>query len=356
MERPRGRVSGILIISVLLLFAAGLLLVAAKNVQGFARWYSVCIYPLITGSTGRLAGCVHISVAEAAALILPVFIIADAVRCRKKLREFLSHMLLIISVLIFLYAANCGVNYYRDPFVDQKALSEAEFSEDQLVEFCEYIILQLEACSEDAGYPQGKELAAQARRSMYELSEDYPSLQGYYPAPKQLTVSSGIFSGMGVSGIYSPFTVEANINGEMPDLEKPFTACHELSHLRGYMNEGEANYIGWLACIGSESPAFRRSGWLIAWLYAGGSLRRADPDMYERLYAELPEYAVRELEENRLFWSSHEGKASELQDRVNDTYLKANGQKDGIRGYGMLTTLMLLHYQSSSLTHLSFSL
>ena len=149
---------------------------------------------------------------------------------------------------------------------------------------------------------------------------------------------------MGVSGIYSPFTVEANINGEMPDMEKPFTACHELSHLRGYMNEGEANYIGWLACIGSDDPSFNRSGWLIGWIYAGGALRRVDPGRYDSLRKRLPSYAVSEIEENDLFWSSHETKASEVQDRVNDAYLKANDQKDGIQSYGMLTTLMLMYY------------
>jgi hypothetical protein len=183
---------------------------------------------------------------------------------------------------------------------------------------------------------------------MYKLSETYQSLCGFYPVPKQLTILSGFFSNMGVSGIYSPFTVEANVNGEMPDMEKPFTSCHELSHLRGYMNEGEANYIGWLACIGSDNPAFNRSGWLIAWLHAGGTLRRIDPERYYRLREAMPEDAVTEIEENDLFWSSHEGKASEIQDRVNDAYLKANGQDKGIRSYGMLTTLMLMHYYNSS--------
>ena len=179
---------------------------------------------------------------------------------------------------------------------------------------------------------------------MNKLSDNYPSLRGYYPAPKQLTLLSRAFSNMGVSGIYSPFTVEANINGEMPGMEKPFTSCHELSHLRGYMNEGEANYIGWLACIESDDPSFNRSGWLIAWMHAGGALRRVDPGRYEKLRKRLPSDAVSEIEKNSLFWSSHETKASEVQDRVNDAYLKANDQKDGIQSYGMLTTLMLMHY------------
>ena len=250
------------------------------------------------------------------------------------------------------------IPYKTDQLLDE-LVRRGVLTEEQLADFCEYIAGQIEKCGSSPEYPQGKVLADTARLSMNKLSEKYPSLRGYYPYPKQLTLLSRVFSSMGVSGIYSPFTVEANINGEMPGMEKPFTACHELSHLRGYMNEGEANYIGWLACIGSDNQSFNRSGWLIAWMHAGGAnrsgwliawmhaggaLRRIDPERYERLRESLPSYAVSEIEENSLFWSSHETKASEVQDRVNDAYLKANDQKDGIQSYGMLTTLMLMNY------------
>lgn len=344
MKQSGKRTTKSLIISIILLCISAALLIASRNIGGFAEWYSVNIYSLITGTIGRLAGAAPFSVAEAAVCILPFIILVDIVRCRKRLRAALLHIVLIASVLFFLYAANCGINYHRNTFVDREALYNATFTEDQLADFCVYITERLEECGSEPAYPQDKELADAARLSMNDLSENYPSLRGYYPAPKQLTVLSRAFSSMGVSGIYSPFTVEANINGEMPGMENPFTACHELSHLRGFMNEGEANYIGWLACIGSEDPSFNRSGWLIAWMHAGGVLRKVDPERYESLLEKLPPYAVSEIEENRLFWASRETKASEVQDRVNDAYLKANDQKEGIQSYGMLTTLMLMHY------------
>ena len=48
----------------------------------------------------------------------------------------------------------------------------------------------------------------------------------------------------------------------MPYYNIPHTICHELSHLKGFMREDEANFIGYLACIGSDSPDFRYSGYL----------------------------------------------------------------------------------------------
>ena len=343
MKRKDKKYKGILLVSSVLAGTGLMLLLAAKRIGGFAQWYSVNVYSLIAGTVGRLFGAVSFSVAEVLVIALPLLIIADIVICRKRLRAALAHILLIASFLFFLYAANCGVNYYRDPFVDPEALAEARFTKQQLTDFCEYVVSQINGC-EAADYPQGSELAETARSSMYRLSGSEPYLKGYYPVPKQIGILSGLFSGMGVSGIYSPFTVEANVNGQMPDIEKPFTACHELSHLRGYMNEGEANYIGWLACIGSDDPAFRRDGWLIAWIYAGNALYRVDPEEYARLYEMLPEEAVAEIKENSRFWAVHENRSSEVQDRVNDAYLKANGQAEGIQSYGMLTTLMLMWY------------
>ena len=334
---------------ILLLILAFLLMAAARGIPGFAEYYAVHIYPIWQGSLGRLTGLCPVSVAEIGCLLLPVLLVIDLIANRHRLRNILWHLFVLLSVLAFLYAANCGVNYSRDPFVSQ---AEApEISIELLADFCEYTVARLEDSSaEGCSYPSRGTLAETARGAMNALGEEHPSLTGFYPRPKQLTVLSRFFSDMGVSGVYSPFTIEANINGEMPDCIKPFTACHELSHLRGFMNEGEANYIGWLACIGSEDPAFRRSGWIEAWNYAGGTLRRVDPDRFDALREQLPADVRAELDENNRFWREHETKASEIQDQVNDAYLKANGHENGIAGYGQVTTLMLRWYAEQELS------
>jgi hypothetical protein len=291
--------------------------------------------------------------------------------------------MLLAALLFFLYEACCGVNYHSDPFVPRDVYDSSSFTVEQLAEFCEYTAGELKTIytesydySESASEtepnsksesvsgteyktenaatlgteytslsdPEWSVIAETAVDAMEALGQKYPELSGYYPRPKKITLLSRVFSMMGVSGIYSPFTIEANVNGEMEGMEKPFTACHELSHLRGYMNEGEANYIGWLACIGSEDGFFNRSGWLIAWIYAGRSLRQADPDKYEKIRAQIPKSALEEIRSNDEFWAKHENKASEIQNKVNDAYLKSNGVEEGIASYGQLTTLMLHWY------------
>lgn len=343
------------------LVLAALLSLASGFIPGFAEWYSQTIYPFLVATVGRIMGIFPLSAAEMIIMALPVIVAVDIIACRKRLRRVLVHAVVFVSVLLLLYSANCGVNYHRNSFVSAEEYEEistdlaaesaseegSEAAEsDLLAEFCEYIITQLEN-NTDVTYPESRDLQTGAIIAMNGAGDEYPELRGFYPKPKVLTLTSGIFSAMGVTGIYSPFSIEANVNGEMPDMERPFTACHELSHLRGFMNEGEANYIGWLACIGSDDPSFRRSGWLVAWNHAASALRRQDPERFAGIVKNLPQDAAEELNSNYEFWRTHETKASEVQDKVNDAYLKSNGIEEGVASYDRLTVLMLAHYKKS---------
>ena len=83
------------------------------------------------------------------------------------------------------------------------------------------------------------------------LADQYPQFKSWYPYPKPL-INPRLLSVQQLTGIYSPFTIEANYNSEIPGYNIPHTICHELSHLQGYMREDEANFIGYLACTSSE--------------------------------------------------------------------------------------------------------
>ena len=101
---------------------------------------------------------------------------------------------------------------------------------------------------------------------MFSLGATYPELSGYYPQPKGLLFPA-FLSVQNLSGIYSPFTIEANYNSAMVSYNLPFTICHELSHLRGFMQEEEANFIAYLASSQSDYKEFQYSGSLMGWIY-----------------------------------------------------------------------------------------
>ena len=108
------------------------------------------------------------------------------------------------------------------------------------------------------------------------------------------------------------------------------------------MREDEANFIGYLACLASEDAAYRYSGALLGWIYAGNALAKVDPAAYIRLYEELPDAVKIELEEIPSFGHGNErGKTAEATEAVNDAYLKVNGQAEGVKTYGRVVDLML---------------
>lgn len=356
------------IISVILTAAAVFLSIAARKLPGFAQWYSTHLYPLWVGSIGRLMGYLPFSGSEMLLYILLICAVLWFVRLMRGYRKEVKgnngkapadvlsggwNLLLLVSVLFFLYVANCGINYQRNSFSESSGIQAEEYSVEELKEVCQWLTRRVAAYSdtvergEDGGMVLELPLGENAVAAMGELGEEYPELAGYYPRPKKL-VSSWILSIQDLSGVYSPFTIEANYNGDMQDYNIPFTACHELSHLRGFMQEQEANFIAFLACSGSEEDAFAYSGYLMGWIHCMNVLYRADYDVWEEVRSQLPPEAEADLKLNSEFWARYDGRIAEVSNRVNDTYLKANGQADGVKSYNRMVDLIVAYYKGGS--------
>jgi hypothetical protein len=54
------------------------------------------------------------------------------------------------------------------------------------------------------------------------------------------------------------------MNYQMPVFNRPFVACHEMSHQMGYGAEDEANFVGFLAATGSDDRLLRYSAYNVA--------------------------------------------------------------------------------------------
>lgn len=352
----------ILLSGVMFLAVGGALLLAARTAEGFADWYSSHIYTVFVNVIGRLMGQFPFSVSEILLYVLlgcVLWWIGERItlRCmgRKekwKIKEGFISLFLLVSVLFFLYALNCGVNYYRETFSESEGIVTREYSVEELKEVCRWLTDKVNETA-DQGYRDANErmtlesvnVEQEAVAAMENLSEEYKALQGFYPRPKAL-LNHWILSVQNLTGVYSPFTVEANYNAGMVDYNIPFTACHELSHLRGFMEEKEANYIGFLACIGSDTEAFRYSGYLMGWIYCTNVLYQEDYEAWEELRAELKDGVLSDLRANSAFWAKYDTAVAEVSDRINDTYLKANGQQEGVESYDRMVDLIVTEYKA----------
>ena len=353
---------GWLIVTLLFLCLSAVLAALARNVPGFAPFYTHTVYRFLQGTLGRFSNLFPFSLSEVLLYTLPVmfivFLIVKLVR-KKSVVGLFKTATVVVSLLLLVYQMNCGINYYSISFAEKEGFTEIENDRELLIEFCEFTAARLNESStnfalrtdsaigdSDPGafvivpYPSGEELASESVRAMENIGTIYDSLDGYYPRPKGL-LNPRPFSNMGVTGIYSPFTIEANYNSEMTGYNLPFTACHELSHLRGFMNESEANFIAFLACINSDNHAFQRGGYMLAWVYAGNELYKVDREVFSRIRSSLPDDVKKELDDDNQFWDTYETKASEVQNAVNDEYLKQHGIPEGIQSYSRVVGLML---------------
>ena len=357
---------------IFLLILAAVLQVCARTLPGFGTWYAHHIYPWIVGSVGRVTGLFPFSVVELGLYGLILLLVLDVGRLiaaaihvfrrsaaaetlsgepgaggrpgvAKILATIGSRWLFIAGALLFLYTANCGVNYYASSFSSYAGLEDSTYTVEELDALCSELVelVNESAKTGQQSYRENRSAwRAESVKAMQAAGEKFFCLAGFYPRPKEVFVSQ-ILSVQQLCGVYSPFTVEANFNGDMPDYNVPHTLCHELSHLKGFMREDEANFIGYLACISSENDAFRYSGYLTGWVYAGNALARADMKRYIELTNQLCEEARTDLDANSEFWNRYESKVSEAATQMNDTYLKMNSQMEGVKSYGRMVDLML---------------
>ena len=342
----------------------------------FAEWYSENIYSAFVDTIGRLWGIFPFSVSEIGLYILiSAFLLSLAVMVtksvksmkeKKKLRRqstdtavssgaaqaaasWLSCVLLAAGILAFLYTICCGINYHRRSFSEEEGIVTYRYTAQDLKDVCLWLTEEVNALSGEVDRGSSGVMTLEAPEgegaveAMHELAEEFPALEGYYPQPKKLLVSE-ILSYQGLTGIYSPFTVEANYNGDMTAYNIPFTTCHELSHLRGFMQEEEANFIAFLACRRSEDADFQYSGAMLGWINCMNVLYEADYESWEEIRGQLTDGAQVDLAANSQFWSRYDGRVAEVADQVNDRYLKANGQKDGVESYDRMADLIVAWY------------
>lgn len=357
-ERKNKSIPGRGIGGAICLLAGGLLLMAARHISGFGEWYASTVYPLFVASLGRCFGHFPGSAAEIA-LYLAMAALAGSflyVLCRilagkasaRRLLSWALSWFLAACVLALLYVLFCGINYHRKSFAEHAGLVQQPYSLGELKDLCLELTEEVNRLS--AGIRRDErgcmelsgDVEEKAVEAMEGLGQEYKALDGFYPKPKALAVPA-LLSVQNLTGIYSPFTVEANYNGAITEYNIPFTACHELAHLRGFMEEEEANFIAYLACLGSDDEEFRYSGSLLAWIYSMNALYKADLEAWRTVRQQLDGNVEADLTANQEFWDQYEGPVAEVSNKVNDTYLKANGQEEGVKSYDRMVDLLIAY-------------
>ena len=156
-------------------------------------------------------------------------------------------------------------------------------------------------------------------------------------------------SALDFTGVYCPYTGEANVNIDSPACMLPATAAHEMAHQRGYASEQECNFLAILASTTCGNDTYAYSGWLMGYIYLGNALYRIAPETYWSIRDVLPETVKADLEDNTAYWDQFRDTAAQkASNKVYDGMLKAYGEERGIQSYGTVVDMLVVYYRDAA--------
>lgn len=338
--------------------------IAESNPELTDKFFTRGIFEPISKGVSAVFGIFPFSFAEfllyaliAGLIAFIAFQIISAVRKRFSLKKMV-HGLITIGI-IFGAGLNAfyfmwGFNYYNYSVAGRLNLEMRSHTPQELADLCialaaaaEYIRPQLNE-DENGVYTLGDDVSETLNKipQAYEaLGEDYPEFSRNIPAPKPV-MASELLSFSGISGIFIPFTEEANVNVHQQDLLLASSAAHESAHLLGVAREDEANFVSFLACLKSDDPHIVYSGLMLALIHSGNALNGLSSEAYSRLYNSYSEEIRRDLDAHREYWDEYDGKTQETVEQINDAYLKGHSQSDGVLSYGRMVDLLLAYFDS----------
>ncbi len=365
----------------MILFAV-ILNVAGRVWDGFSDFYVKHIFPLWVETYGRLTGLFPFSVGEwmlyLAVCLVALLLTGGAVYGVLKIvgrertrfgwwyRRYALFCWWVTGIFSVIMMLNCFLLYQVSPFPERFPLGgspDKVYGAEEIGLLRDYVVENANALSpvferDERGYILCDEETVRnmkeiARNQMSRLGEQYEELSGYYPRPKGLAVS-GFYSQQYIMGYYFPFSMEANYNRQMYVTNMPVTMCHELSHLKGFLLEDEANFIGYLACVDAPDELFRYSAYLSVAGYLDRDFRKAiggdeeiylsHPQIHPQVWADkqfLTEEAWEQVEEKAVISTETVKKAA---DAFLDTNLTLNGVADGTVSYSRVVKLLLQYY------------
>ena len=353
-------------LKLILLLPIAILLINIASLSPYLveKIYSRGVYKVISQVLSLIAGWIPFSLIEFVIIIFVLFAIALVIRGVAKLvksssgrgRIILNYILNVFafaSILYFIFVITFDINYQRLPFSRIAGMDVRPATVDELYNVCEGLAehandLRLRVKEDSEGIMKLSDSLTDtfknASKGYTAAAGIYPELGGIYSRPKGVVLSR-VLTLLAFQGIHSPITQEANINIEISDCMIPSTACHEMAHQRGFAREDEANYIAYLTCSKNPDIDFQYSGELLALIYSMNALYDADREKFTEIHKRYNPGIVRDLSADAKFWQKFKGPVGNISSTLNDAYLKANKQPEGVKSYGRMVDLLIAQYR-----------
>ena len=303
-----------------------------------------------------LTSWIPFSLAEILLILSPILVFLICLGMCKRMKRsltagiryfvgFLSVISLVFSILVFGF--NAG--FYSEGVEKKVDFEREDLSPEQLYETA---ILMIDAIREDlpyVSYPEGtysemtfsySEMNQKLNEAYDTLSDLYPSFQRMYSNTKPVMLSKP-WTYTHISGVYTFFTGEANVNTNYPDFIMVSSAAHEMAHQRGIAKEDEANFTAFLVCSLSDDPYIRYCGYADVLNDLMSKLSSASAELYAKARAYMPQELKAEYTAYSVFFDEYrENVAATVSTTVNNAYITSHNQPQGVKSYGLVVDLV----------------
>lgn len=352
------KVSKIAIIGYIIAAACGLFYLLAIISRDFANFFNKYIASFFRFILAKVTGILPFSLGECILILSPLILILIAVyvgknRCKswRTTGVAIVNIFAIFSIFISSFCLTLGTGYRTDTLDKKLEIQTNDVSATDLYNTAIYLSdmanAELESIRFDENdfsvMPYGLDKMNDHLLEAYDkFSEKYNVVDNFDSRLKPVMFSK-LMSYTHITGVYSFFTGEANLNIDFPDYTIPFTAAHELAHQRGIARENEANMIAFLVCIESDDAYIRYSAYVNMYEYVANALYSADRALYSKAVGNLNfEIRSEQVAYNKFFQQYAHSISSKVSGAVNDTYLKSQGT-EGRVSYGMVVDLTVAY-------------
>ena len=311
-------------------------------------YFSQIFYPKLFNLQQFFVDPIPFSIGDLIYLLLGAYIFYLIVRFFMKLKlpsiKILAEIGAFISVLFLIFQLNWGINYHRTPLTEKLKIQD-QYSDSLLIELTNNFVRKSNSLHNQLS--KSDTLAVSIPHSKEKITElihkSYSDLNGNrLQVPKvKASLFSLPLSYMGFAGYLNPFTLEAQVNMRIPKINLPVTIAHEMSHQQGYAAENEANFIGFVNAFKNKDPYIQYAAVLFGFRHCFIDLRKRNPEHAKVIIKDLNRGILKNFAESEDFWKGYKNPLEPYFKKSYDTYLKANGQKSGIKTYNQMVAFLI---------------
>ena len=272
-------------------------------------------------------------------------------------RKKLSIGLIFINItsffsLVFLtFNLNWGLNYYRLP-LSKKMNLDVEYKKNELINTFNYLVQSTNLLHIKLTKDRNKivKVSHESDQIIEIISKEFHFFQKFEQKVfLKKSLWSNLLNYMGFAGYLNPFTLESNINLNLPKLNFIVTAAHEMAHQVGFASESEANFIAFITCFKNSDHLIQYAGLTFALNYCYSNLLKLDPINAKKYMKLLNPGILENYKEILRFWNQYQNPFEPIIKKSYDSYLKANGQSMGIESYDGMVGLIVGYLKNSGL-------